>query len=339
MSEKSYDVNSGDKAYKVTFTFDAKSLGIKVQNKNNEKEVYETQKLSLQDIQNTNKVYKQFDDAAKIANVVGTKLEKNNYLLETGGCVLKIKFTNEVDEIEYVPFVIPLTGSLGGEAASNGGSDEINKLKEENDKLKKENQELKNQIEKLKSGSSSKPPSNKPSTSHSPAASLPPSDYKPVEGTFFQRMDTCVNRKKNIKPTLDSMFARLTDLKKVLDNTVGKLFAGDPSVEERLKVLGIATEVLKIYREFKDIQEYHLIFPKEIEEKKIKLSADEKKKFDEAMEIFYKRFPFDLAPYYQKIENTFKDVIKNFFIEKNLRFYKPEETKEALKLKNSFNIA
>ena len=51
------------------------------------------------------------------------------------------------------------------------------------------------------------------------------------------------------------------------------------------------------------------------------------------MIILGKFFPYSLTPYHQKIDHLLIQTIHNFFIEKNLRFYKSKELEDILWLK------
>ena len=84
---------------------------------------------------------------------------------------------------------------------------------------------------------------------------------------------------------------------------------------------------------FKDIDNYQEIFEKEVKEKGIYFSPEEQEKFDDYMIILGKSFPYSLTPYHQKIDHLLIQTIHNFFIEKNLRFYKPKELEEVQRMR------
>ena len=84
---------------------------------------------------------------------------------------------------------------------------------------------------------------------------------------------------------------------------------------------------------FKDINDYQCIFTKEVKEKGIKFKEEDQKKFYDNMVLLVKSFPYSLTPYHQQIDRLFIQVVHNFFKEKNLRFYKPNELTEVNQLK------
>ena len=73
-----------------------------------------------------------------------------------------------------------------------------------------------------------------------------------------------------------------------------------------------------------------MVFNYEIETKGIRLSPQDKQKYDEACGIFDGRFPYQQGLRYQKLGNEFRLIIKDFFIDKNLRHYRKEELVEIL---------
>ena len=306
------------------------------------------------------------DTIKKIADAITSKLEKNNFILRTG-CVLNIKFTNPNDEVSYVPFVIKNVGSTPSSSSSNSDS----QLRAEIDKLRKENLDLRAQLEKLSSGNTAKkptsstnsyvppkintnppppkptpPPANKPK----PVQNPPPTTNKPSQpevkivgtyvppsmnksGNIFDRIEQTIKLKNDMKKTLDEIYNRLNDAKKRIDNFVDKAFANGPTPEDKKKALNLITEVLLLRQGFKDIDNYQEIFQKEVKEKGIHFNASEKERFDDSMLILGKSFPYSLTPYHQKIDHLLIQTIHNFFIEKNLRFYKPKELEEVQKMR------
>ena len=159
---------------------------------------------------------------------------------------------------------------------------------------------------------------------------VPPSMNK--NGDIFDRINQTIKLKNNMKQTLDDIYNRLIKLKKAIDN-IDIVFANNPTPQERKRVLELITQVLLLRQGFKDIDNYPEIFKKEVKEKGIKFSPDEQEKFDDYMIILGKFFPYSLTPYHQKIDHLLIQTIHNFFIEKNLRFYKPKELEDILWLK------
>ncbi len=346
MSEKTFTISEDgtNKQYNLVMSYNSSEIDFNLQNKDDPKEKYELKGLTLPELQKKNKVYKQFDDTLKIADIIGNKLEKKNFVLNSG-CVLSLKYINEYDEDEYIPFVIKKVGTYSPSSSpSNSTEAEINRLKSENDRIRRENLELKAQIEKLTSGNSVSSSSKTTSTApkkvehkNEPEVEIvgsytPPSLDK--NGTIWERIDHCLKLKKDMKKTLDEILKRLNESKKKIDNFVDKAFANNPTIEDRKKALSLITEVLLLRQGFRDIDNYQEIFTKEVKEKGIKFNAQEKEKFDDSMILLGKSFPYALTPYHQQIDHLFIQVVHNFFKEKNLRFYKPNELKEVNQLKS-----
>ena len=160
---------------------------------------------------------------------------------------------------------------------------------------------------------------------------IPPSMNK--KGNIFDRIAQTIKLKNDMKKTLDEIFNRLNDVKARIDNFVNKAFANNPTPEDKKKALNLITEVLLLRQGFKDIDNYQEIFQNEVKEKGIKFSANDKEKFDDSMLILGKSFPYSLTPYHQKINHLLIQTIHDFFIEKNLRFYKPKELEEVQKMR------
>lgn len=51
------------------------------------------------------------------------------------------------------------------------------------------------------------------------------------------------------------------------------------------------------------------------------------------MAILSKGFPFQLTVAYQKLNDNFRKIINRFFLEKNMRFYKPKEIQDVVEYK------
>ena len=333
MSEKVFTISEEGTEKQFTFKMscNSSSIDFDLENKDCPSEKYELRSLDLPTFQKKNKIYKQFDSIEKIADIISTKIEKNNFILRTG-CVLSLKYTNEYDEEEYIPFEIKKIVSTG--SPSNSAEAEINRLKSENERIRKENKELKTQIEKLMSGGAKKPeasPKTEP-TSEIVGTYVPPSMDK--NGSIWDRIGRCLKLKKDMKKTLDDLNNRLNESKKKIDNFVDKAFANNPTSEDKKKALSLITEVLLLRQGFKDIDFYHEIFKNEVKEKGIKFNKEEQEKFDDDIRLLGKSFPYSLTPYHQQIDHLFIQVVHNFFKEKNLRFYKPHELAEVNKLKS-----
>ena len=368
MSEKYFTVSEEgtNRQFKLIMSYNSSTIDIEIQSKDNPKEKYELKNLNLAYF-NKIKMYQQYDTIKKIADAISTKLEKKNFILKTG-CVLNIKFTSPNDEVSYVPFVIKNVGSAPSGSSSNSDSQlraENERLRKENLDLRAKLEQLSSgtTIKKPTSSSNSyvppktntTPPPPKPSA---PKQTPPPvnkpkpvqnqtsSNYKPFQpeinivgtyvppsmnksGNIFDRINQTIKLKNDMKKTLDEIFNRLNDAKKRIDNFVDKAFANNPTSEDKKKALNLITEVLLLRQGFKDIDNYQQIFLNEVKEKGIHFNPAEKEKFDDDMLILGKSFPYSLTPYHQKIDHLLIQTIHNFFIEKNLRFYKPKELEEV----------
>lgn len=360
MSEKTYNINDeNNKSFKLTIKTNADSLDFKLEGDSNEK--YEIKNISMDELKKKNKIYKQFDNVQKVSEVIDKKLDNKNFVLKTKQCVLKFKHTNEFDEEEFISYEIPLIGGVSAEPQK----DESEELK----KLKKQNEDLKFQLEKLTGiKADSKPIAYmKRGSNYTIGASIShpgmlidgkiPNQYIPLkradtssykdpvykiscegaykgtEGDFFTRFDECVQKKKNLKNTIEDLQKRASDAKAIFDKSVNKLFAGDPSAEERMKILDHMWIILRLYHESREVEHYDDKFEDEVNEKKIQFSADEKKKYDEGMVMLRKTFQFQLAQTYKKTNDTLRDLIKNFFTDKNLRHFKENEIKAITEYK------
>ena len=332
MSEKIFNVleESTGKEFKLSMTYDSSEINFDLESKDNPNEKYELKNLTLEAFQKKNKIYKLFDDTAKIADIISNKIENKNFVLNTG-CILSLKYTNEYDQEEYIPFEIKKITSFSA-PNSTEADEEIKRLKSELERYRKENAELKAQIEKLSQKSTKQANTSKSEPEIEINDSyIPPSMDK--NGSIWDRIDHCLKLKKDMKKTLDELLKRLNESKKKIDNFVDKAFANNPTIEDKKKALSLITEVLLLRQGFRDIDDYQGIFTNEVKEKGIKFNAEEKEKFDDSMLLLGKSFPYSLTPYHQQIDHLFIQVVHNFFKEKNLRFYKPDELKEVNQLK------
>ena len=372
MSEKYFTISEEgtNKQFKLIMSYNSSTIDIEIQSKDNPKEKYELKNLSLAYFHKI-KNYQQFDTIKKIADLISTKLEKMNFILRTG-CVLNIKFVSPSDDISYVPFVIKNVGS-GPSPSSGGSDAqlraEIDRLRKENLDLRAQLEKVSpgSTNKKPTNTNSYVPPKttpppkaptpsyNPPKTnpqppSQKPAPKPPAFNTKPSEpdvkivgsyvppslnktGNIFDRINQTIKLKNDMKKTLDEIYNRLNDAKRRIDSFVDKAFANNPTQEDKKKALNLITEVLLLRQGFKDIDNYQEIFQNEVKEKGIKFNAADKEKFDDSMLILGKSFPYSLTPYHQKIDHLLIQTIHNFFIEKNLRFYKPKELEEVQRMR------
>ena len=322
MSEKTFTLSEDgtNRQFKLVMSCNSSSINFNLESQDNPNEKYELKNLTLPALQKKNKIYKELDSTEKVADIICNKLEKKDFVLRTG-CILSLKSTNENNEEELIPFEIVKVGSSGSP------DDELNKLR-------KENQELKAKLEKLGAGAGNAQPSAAAKSTPEASSSgpyVPPSMDQ--NGTIWERIDKCLKMKKEMKKTLEDISKRLNEAKARIDNFVDKAFANNPSTEVKNKALGMITEVLMLRQGFKDVHNYHEIFKKEVKDKNIKFNAEEQEKFDDNMALLGKSFPYALTPFHQQIDHLFIQVVHNFFKEKNLRFYKPNEIAEVNQLK------
>ena len=154
-----------------------------------------------------------------------------------------------------------------------------------------------------------------------------PPSYK--TGEFFQRFNICVEKKKNLKQTLDSITKRYNDLMAILNKDLDKTFAGSPSQEQKDKMKEYFIKMLELYHESREVEHYDDIFTKEVEKNKMTFSGAQKEKFEDGMAILKKGFPFQLTIAYSKMNDEFRKIINRCFLEKNMRFYKPKEIEDV----------
>ena len=152
-------------------------------------------------------------------------------------------------------------------------------------------------------------------------------DYR--SGDFFHRFDICVEKKKNLKKTLDDITKRYNDIMAIFNKDLDRIFAGSPSKEDKDRMKELIIKMMGIYHEFREIEHYDDIFKKEVEERKMTFQGAEKEKYEEGMAILSKGFPFQLTIAHQKMNDDFRRSINRFFLAKNMRFYKPAEIEDA----------
>ena len=148
-------------------------------------------------------------------------------------------------------------------------------------------------------------------------------------GDFFHRFDICVENKKNLKKTLDDITKRYDEIMAIFNKDLDRIFAGSPSKEDKDRMKELIIKMMGIYHEFREIEHYDDIFKKEVEERKLTFEGDEKEKYEEGMAILSKGFPFQLTIAHQKMNDNFRRSINRFFLEKNMRFYKPKEIEDV----------
>ena len=361
MSEKIFTVTDikSHNSYRLTISYNSFTVEFIVQNPTYTREKYESGNISLAAFQQKNKLFKQFDNTLKIADVLRSKIEKKQFSLELPSLIFK--FHNEYDNLENVKF--DLKASSSNQSNQSGKGDTAKARIENLDKLtsgtSKTSSYKPTQAESFKPKKpnpapvSQQPPkpvnvasqpkvsSNPPPSSSSNPSSIstipivgkyiPPS--RDTNGTIFQRIEKCKKLKTDMKKTLEDINNRLLDVKKRIDNFVDKAFANIPSADDKKKALSLITEVMFLRQGFKDLDDYAEIFKNEVKQKNITFNSADKEKFDDDMLILGKAFPYALTPFHQKIDHLFIQVQHNFFKEKNLRFYKEKELADVQKLR------
>ena len=153
-------------------------------------------------------------------------------------------------------------------------------------------------------------------------------DYR--SGDFMHRFNICVEKKKNLKQTLDDIKKRYDEIMVVFNKDLDRIFAGTPSQEDKMRLKELIVKMMGIYHEFREVEHYDDIIQKEVDERKLTFdNEEEKEKFDDGMAILKKAFPFQQTIAYQKMNDDFRRIINRFFLEKNMRFYKPKEIDDA----------
>ena len=140
-----------------------------------------------------------------------------------------------------------------------------------------------------------------------------PPAYK--TGEFFQRFNICVEKKKNLKQTLDSITKRYNDLMAIFNKDLDKTFAGSPTQEQKDKMKGYFISMLELYHESREVEHYDDIFTKEVEKNKMTFSGAQKDKYEDGMAILKKGFPFQLTITYSKMNDDFRKIINRCFLE------------------------
>ena len=144
-------------------------------------------------------------------------------------------------------------------------------------------------------------------------------------GDFFTRFNMCIEKKKNLKKTLDDITKRYNDIMAIFNKELDKTFAGSPTQEQKERMMEYIIKMLELYHEFREVEHYDDIFSKEVEKTNMTFSGAQKEKFEDGMAILKKGFPFQLTVTYSKMNDDFRKIINRCFLEKNMRFYKPKE--------------
>ena len=150
---------------------------------------------------------------------------------------------------------------------------------------------------------------------------------------FFEKLDSFVAKKKDLKSTIFELDRRFDDVKLKVDLAKNNLFAGILSDDERLTLINNVKSLLELYQELKDVEHYEQIIDKEAKDKKIQFTEQEKDKFEDSKFILRKSIPWKLVQTYQDLNHSFREYIANIFVDKYLSHYSPEELKEVTEMK------
>ena len=154
-----------------------------------------------------------------------------------------------------------------------------------------------------------------------------------VKKAFFEKLDSFVAKKKDLKATIFDLDRRFDDIKLKVDLAKNNLFSGLLSDDERLTLIENVKSLLNLYQELKDVEHYEQIIDKEAKDTKIQFTKEEQDRFDDSKFLLRKSIPWKLVQLYQDENHTFREYIANIFVDKYLSHYTPEELKEVTELK------
>ena len=154
-----------------------------------------------------------------------------------------------------------------------------------------------------------------------------------VKKAFFEKLDSVVAKKKDLKGTIFELDRRFDDVKLKVDLAKNNLFSGLLSDDERLTLIDNVKSLLELYQELKDVEHYEQISDNEAKEKKLQFTQQEQDRFDDSKFLLRKSIPWKLVQLYQDLNHSFREYIANIFVDKYLSHYTPEELKEVTELK------
>ena len=150
---------------------------------------------------------------------------------------------------------------------------------------------------------------------------------------FFEKLDSYVTKKKDLKATIFELDRRFDDVKLKVDLAKNNLFSGLLSDDERLTLIENVKSLLNLYQELKDVEHYEQIVDNEAKEKKFQFTEQEKDKFEDSKFLLRKAIPWKLVQTYNDLNHSFREYIANIFVDKYLSHYSPEELKDVTLLK------
>ena len=150
---------------------------------------------------------------------------------------------------------------------------------------------------------------------------------------FFEKLDSFVAKKRDLKATIFELDRRFDDVKLKVDLAKNNLFSGLLSDDERLSLINNVKSLLELYQELKDVEHYEQIIDQEAKDKNIKFTKEEQEKFDDLKFLLRKSIPWKFVQTYQDLNHSFREYIANIFVDKYLSHYTQEELKEVTELK------
>ena len=143
-----------------------------------------------------------------------------------------------------------------------------------------------------------------------------------------------MDKKKNLKDTVGDIQKRFDEYKKAYDKSANKLFAGNPSEEDKTVCLENIKKFLLLYQEIRDIDHYDDLIKLEVANKNLTFTGADKEKYDEGLIVLGKRIPFEVAQQIQKLNHALRELIKNFYTDKNIKFYKAASIQDITDFKD-----
>jgi hypothetical protein len=223
MTEKHYTVTDLKSHNNYNFTLAYNSFTVELSFKSiNSNEKYQSAPFGLSAFRQKNKIFKQFENTIKIAEVIGSKIEKKQYSLEIPYFILK--FRDEFDNPEDIRFDLSRTREMVRNSFT-APSINFSQTKTQPEPQKRQSYKAPTQPPKSATSyqqpksSTSKPPNTNvvPSSGQTPTLPIiggyvPPSMDK--KGTIFQRIERCKKLKTEMKKNLENIYNRLVSVKK-----------------------------------------------------------------------------------------------------------------------------
>lgn len=313
MNEKTYNIKAevNGKQYTLKIIYDQNTINFHVQSQSDPKLAFELNNLTLSKLQDINKIYKSFDSISKIVDVMDKKIEKKNFYFKDGQRCLQFKHKDAMDKDVLIVF----------------------------------------KLEKLTSGPSHPSTAPKPVSVSAPPKSEPPKEtkvplkYAPPPTTsvaptneenakFFKKLDDYISKKGNLKQTLFDLELEFDDIESKVAISQNNLFSGLIEDKERLETLENVKKLCELYRTAKDLNRCEQVMDEYAKEHNLQFTPAEKERFEDSKVVLRKSIPWKLAQTYQTLNHKFRETICNFFVDKYLQKYTPEELAEVIKIKD-----